>query len=76
MFPVKFKSTEKLYNLSTVGLGSSTFHDCCDDKGPCILIAKVEGKYIFGFYSPLNLIKEEKYCGHEGFFIFSLRNDL
>jgi hypothetical protein len=53
LFPVKIQKTTKLYQLSTDGASSETMHELCDNKGPCIVLVKTFGKYVFGFYTPV-----------------------
>jgi len=75
LFPVKLKVTQKLYSLQNDGASSEVFHTACDFKGPYVVLVKTFNKYVFGYYCPLNFTKEEKYFGHENFWIFTLVND-
>ena len=43
-------SVELLYRASRDGWAASSFHSCCDNKGPTVTVIK-SGNYIFGGYS-------------------------
>ena len=40
-----------IYRSSEHGYTASSFHECCDDKGPTLVIIKSSGGWIFGGYT-------------------------
>ena len=40
-----------LYRASEHGYTAGSFHRCCDDKGPTLVIIKSSGGWIFGGYT-------------------------
>ena len=75
LFLIDIQKTRKLYSLSQDGPRSEIFHQKCNNHGPYIVIIKTDGRNIFGFYSPLHFTSNNKYCGSEDFWIYSLKND-
>ncbi|GBC10234.1 hypothetical protein RclHR1_09460007 [Rhizophagus clarus] len=77
--PFEFKL---IYRASREGFNTEKFHECCDNKGPTVVIIKVQNSgEIIGGYNPLdwrsfNSTKKEPYIDHEcktsNSFIFSL----
>ena len=76
LFPLSISRTRKIYSLSRDGASSQVFHRKCNGQGPYIVLAKTEGKNIFGYYCPLQFISNDKYCGSEQFWIFSLKSQV
>lgn len=40
-----------IYRATTHGQASSTFHNCCDNKGPTYVVARCASGYTFGAYA-------------------------
>ena len=40
-----------IYRASEHGYTAESFHDCCDDKGPTLIVIKSDGGWIFGGYT-------------------------
>ena len=40
-----------LYRASEHGYSAKSFHECCDDQGPTLVIIKSSGSWIFGGYT-------------------------
>ena len=40
-----------LYRASEHEYSSQSFHECCDDKGPTLIVVKSSGGWIFGGYT-------------------------
>ena len=40
-----------LYRASEHGYTGKSFHDCCDDKGPTLIVIKSDGGWLFGGYT-------------------------
>ncbi len=40
-----------LYRASEHGYSAKSFHECCDDKGPTLIVIKSSGGWIFGGYT-------------------------
>ena len=40
-----------LYRASEHGYTAESFHECCDDKGPTLIVIKSDGGWIFGGYT-------------------------
>ena len=40
-----------LYRASEHGFTNKSFHECCDDKGPILIVIKSTGGWIFGSYT-------------------------
>ena len=40
-----------LYRASEHGYTAGSFHECCDDKGPTLIVIKSSGGWIFGGYT-------------------------
>ncbi len=40
-----------LYRASEHEYTASSFHECCDDKGPTLVVIKSSGGWIFGGYT-------------------------
>jgi len=76
MLPQGIKGYQLLYRYSQDGAGSDIFHEKCDNQGPCVLIAKVDGEYVFGYYTPIAFTSSDRYESCEDCFIFSLQNPL
>lgn len=45
------KKTKRCYKATTNGWRASTFHSCCDSKGPTLVIVKYGGCIFGGFAS-------------------------
>lgn len=75
LFPITLSRTKKLYSLTKNGASSQIFHEKCDGYASCIVLVKTEGKFIFGYYSPLQFMANDKYSGIETYWIFSLKNN-
>lgn len=67
------QATKLLYQLSTFGEGSETFHQYCDLQCPLLVVVQTENS-IFGYVLPIKLVKEEKYENCDQCWIFSIRN--
>lgn len=74
LFPININKVKKIYCLTRDGASSQAFHKKCDGLGPYLVVVKTEGKNIFGYYNPLQFISNDKYCGSEHFWVFSLKN--
>ena len=72
--PMKFTSAKLLYSLRENGNSSERFHELCDGKGPCLVVAETAKKFVFGFYNPVGFSSDEQYCGSDSAWIFSLAN--
>jgi hypothetical protein len=67
--PIKFNL---IYRASRDGFGIDKFHDNCDNKGPTVVIIKVQiTEEIIGGYNPLGWchVKDEKISENNNFFI-------
>ena len=40
-----------IYRASEHGYSAKSFHECCDDKGPTLVVIKSSGGWIFGGYT-------------------------
>ena len=40
-----------IYRASEHGYSAKSFHECCDDKGPTLVVIKSNGGWIFGGYT-------------------------
>ena len=40
-----------IYRASEHGYSAKSFHECCDDKGPTLIVIKSSGGWIFGGYT-------------------------
>jgi len=74
MLPQGIKSSELIYKYTKDGAGSEKFHEKCDNQGSCVLIAKVDGEFVFGYYTPIAFTSSDRYESCEDCFIFSLQN--
>lgn len=72
MFP-KFTQVSLLYRMSEDGIGTKTFHLCCDNKGPCVMLVKANKHYIFGAFCPVSFMSENLYTETDEAFIFSIQ---
>jgi hypothetical protein len=55
------------------GSDVASFHELCDNKGPTLMIAKIENKeHLFGGYTPLNWDCSDIYKSSSEGFIFSI----
>jgi hypothetical protein len=55
------------------GFDKNIFHECCDNKGPTITIARVKGSNeILGGFNPCSWVSEKGYNESKESFIFSL----
>ena len=73
-FPQKFEKATLLFSFAEHGCSSQIFHECCDDKGPCLVVAKTADNHIFGYYNPVGFKSEEGYLTTDKAWIFSLQN--
>jgi len=58
--------------MSDDGIGTKTFHKCCDDKGPTIILVRANKHYVFGVFCPVSFMAQNIYVESDEAFIFSL----
>ena len=51
-----------IYRASEHGYTASSFHECCDNKGPTLIIIKSSGGWIFGGYTSINWTSDSMFC--------------
>lgn len=68
----KIKSAALLYKISKDGADPKTFHEKCDNRGPTIILVKLDDNHIFGGFNPLSWINEFMYNQTEDSFLFSV----
>lgn len=68
----KIKSGCLLFQISRDGPSPKTFHELCDNKGPTLLLVKLEDGHVFGGYNPISWISEYMYNECEDAYIFSI----
>ena len=69
-----YNGLELIYRGSRDGLTSKDFHNKCDNKGPTICLFKNEKGNIFGGYTSISWLSNEKEVLDENSFIFTLTN--
>ncbi|XP_046852219.1 uncharacterized protein LOC124445537 [Xenia sp. Carnegie-2017] len=67
------KKTKRCYKATSNGWRASTFHSCCDSKGPTLVIVKYGG-CIFGGFASKSWGGSSRYIRASDSFIFSLKN--
>ena len=74
IFREQVQDTKLLFRLSEDGPNSEVFHSKCDGKAPILALVYANRHYVFGYYLPVPLEKEDKYVICDDSFLFSLRN--
>lgn len=67
-----------LYRASVNGFGAKNFHQCCDNKGPTIIIIKSNHNRIFGGFTDIDWTTPEKHkqvMGRGNTFVFTFQKD-
>jgi hypothetical protein len=68
----KIQSGCRIYQTSKDGPSAKIFHEMCDNKGPTLIVIKLEDGHVFGGYNPISWIGEYMYNDCEDAFLFSI----
>ena len=63
-----------IYRASEHGYTAKSFHECCDDKGPTLVVIKSIGGWIFGGYTTQSWSGDSIGKRDDKAFIFTLKN--
>ena len=63
-----------IYRASEHGYTAKSFHECCDDKGPTLVVIKSSGGWIFGGYTTQSWSGDSIGKRDDKAFIFTLKN--
>ena len=61
-----------LYRISELGSSPEIFHERCDNKGPTIILIKLDSGHIFGAFNSLDYKSKFEYEESDNNFIFSV----
>jgi len=68
----KISNGKLLYRISELGASPELFHEKCDNKGPTIILIKLDSGHIFGAFNSLNYKSKFEYEESDNNFIFSI----
>ena len=63
------RKLRRCYKASTNGWNAAKFHDCCDFRGPCVIVG-ASGASTFGAFNPLGWQSTDDYSGTSNAFLF------
>ena len=58
---VVYNHCKLIYRASEHGYTAKSFHECCDDKGPTLIVIKSDGGWIFGGYTKKSWTRDSIY---------------
>ena len=76
---IKSIDTKLLYRASEHAYSAAKFHECCDTKGPTVVIIHNEYDHVFGFYASTSWMKcnlRNRESGDMNAFIWSVRPNI